>query len=127
MQKQRLDALTGLRFFAAFAIVVHHEAGILVPESSVSWVPLDQAVSLFFVLSGFILTYTYPELPMLRRVLDFWRARVARLWPVHFFALLVVIFFVGGSDRDFGLPLLANLLMIYAWIPDNHFAFSFRS
>jgi peptidoglycan/LPS O-acetylase OafA/YrhL len=52
----RLDALTGLRFFAALAIVIHHTFRL--PE----W-PLPQSVSFFFVLSGFILAHVYPELP----------------------------------------------------------------
>ncbi len=46
-------------------------------------------VSLFFVLSGFVLVYTYAE----RRIdlAEFWRARFARIYPAYLFSLLVTI------------------------------------
>ena len=58
-----LGALTGLRFFAALLVVFHH-----IPTDYAAWAPtLFHAlaargyvgVDVFFVLSGFILTYTY--------------------------------------------------------------------
>ena len=41
------------------------------------------AVSWFFVLSGFIIAYNYPELSTNKQRRDFLILRVARLWPVH--------------------------------------------
>ncbi|MDZ4834596.1 MAG: hypothetical protein SGJ27_12525, partial [Candidatus Melainabacteria bacterium] len=60
----KLDALTSLRFFAACLIIVEHAKGhfyILdaLPENFI-W---NQGIAFFFVLSGFILCYIYPELP----------------------------------------------------------------
>lgn len=48
------------------------------------------AVSLFFVLSGFILTYTYFDAHGQRRatVKEFWVARLARVYPAYLFGLL---------------------------------------
>ena len=53
--RPKLDALTSLRLVAAFVVVVFHARGSLLPASLT--VPGGEAVSFFFVLSGFILTY----------------------------------------------------------------------
>jgi hypothetical protein len=71
----KLNALTSLRFFAAFAIVVEHSRGLLLPPDILTDWPLDQGVSFFFVLSGFILVYVYPEIQTSDLVLRFWTAR----------------------------------------------------
>lgn len=60
--KQDLPALTGLRFFAAIAIVLHHMRGTFgFPSDFLTQFPLGNGVSFFYVLSGFILTYVYRE------------------------------------------------------------------
>jgi peptidoglycan/LPS O-acetylase OafA/YrhL len=87
-QKARLSALTTLRFIAASGIVLHHLRGPLLPNDAFAAWPLDNAVSFFFVLSGFILAYTYPKLERPGAVRDFFVARIARIWPVHLVAAL---------------------------------------
>src|ERR1700722_1849439 len=63
-----LPALTGLRFFAAFYVVLGHAVPWLEPRFRVpAFVNTFLAngylaVSLFFLLSGFILSYTYAEI-----------------------------------------------------------------
>jgi peptidoglycan/LPS O-acetylase OafA/YrhL len=57
--KGMIDSLTSLRFFAAFAIVLHHTKGVVFSSEFMKGVPLDAGVSFFFVLSGFILSYVY--------------------------------------------------------------------
>lgn len=77
--REKLHALTSLRFFAAAMIVVYHSAvpfGVLNPR----WLTIrfDAGVSFFFVLSGFILTHAYWSLDM-RGAGRFLVARVARI------------------------------------------------
>jgi len=49
-------ALTGLRFFAAAAIVAwHSQTGYFLPPNAFRPFLLDGGVQLFFVLSGFVL------------------------------------------------------------------------
>jgi peptidoglycan/LPS O-acetylase OafA/YrhL len=83
-----LKTLTSIRFFAAMYVVFFHmHVGF-----QVSRVPLVAnfmasgftGVTLFFVLSGFILAYNYPEV---RRPKDFWIARFARIYPVYALSL----------------------------------------
>lgn len=53
----RVDALTGLRFFAAAAIVLtHSQTGYFFQPGTFAPFDLSGAVPLFFVLSGFVLT-----------------------------------------------------------------------
>ena len=57
-------------------------------------------VDFFFVLSGFILTYSYShrlkDLLQWRGYSDFLRARLIRLYPLHLFMLLLILVMVAG-------------------------------
>ncbi|VVE40405.1 acyltransferase [Pandoraea anhela] len=95
MRNRDIPALTGLRFFAAFAIVVEHlwpnlmkvTPGVPYPDSFHQLAYLG--MSLFFVLSGFIIHYNYSTLVSSARGLyDFAVARFSRLYPL-FLALIV--------------------------------------
>jgi len=110
---KKLDQLTSLRFFAAFMIVLHHSTGSFgIGEFGVNF---GQAVSFFFVLSGFILTYVYPKLDTRQKVVQFWRARIARIWPAYF-ATFLLYFLLSPGRWDIEVT-AANLLMVQAWIP----------
>jgi peptidoglycan/LPS O-acetylase OafA/YrhL len=62
--------------------VVHHSSGNFgIPHGVAGRFLLDQAVSFFFVLSGFILTYVYPKLETWEARGKFWLARFGRVWP----------------------------------------------
>ena len=89
MTLQKIDALTGLRFFAGIAIVIHHLHQFGLPAYVLDGWLLNNGVSFFFVLSGFILTYVYPTLETHHAVQRFWIARVARIWPAHMAALVL--------------------------------------
>ncbi len=124
-KRPALPALTSLRFFAALAIVVHHCNGVFWPAADLG--PLDAGVSFFFVLSGFILTYVYfdptgaPCKPK-----DFYIARIARIWPLHLATLLLTLLVVSIPEPfDVGV-LLANGLMLHAWIPFDRYFFSYN-
>lgn len=128
---RHLRALTSLRFFAAAMIVVVHTGGLFgTPNAWFRHFDFLQAVSFFFVLSGFILTYAHPTLdgPGIR---SFLRARFARLWPLHIatFLLFVLLFptTLPGTPSGTPFPLLAaNLALFHAWIPLNRSFFSFN-
>ncbi len=118
-----LPSLTGIRFFAAMYVVFYHSH---LPEAldnyhlwaSASLVrngPL--AVELFFILSGFILSYTY-EGQIVRRggLRRFWEARFARIWPLYACSLLLSTIFTHTTPSS--LPrAAATLLMVQAWNP----------
>ncbi|MDQ0424073.1 acyltransferase family protein [Cellulomonas iranensis] len=125
----RLDALTGLRFLAALVVVVFHlslnrfflDAPALVdPLQGVlrngGWL----GVTFFFVLSGFVLTWSARPGDTPGRFL--WR-RVAKIVPNH-----VVTFAVALAVAGLGGALVweagANLLLLHSWVPRDTAFFS---
>jgi peptidoglycan/LPS O-acetylase OafA/YrhL len=117
-----LPALTSLRFAAAAAVVVGHSAVFGLNEKH--WKPFDfrQAVSFFFVLSGFILTHAYPHLETWGQRGRFLLARAARLWPGHIASFLLIgLFCLDPRAPRATVPdwLTAglNLLLLHAWVP----------
>jgi peptidoglycan/LPS O-acetylase OafA/YrhL len=141
--RRELPALTSLRFFAAAYVVLHHLVNFALLHDHgpgadrtatwyLAWATQGHVgVTFFFVLSGFILAWCYHRTfatagdearPAARR--RFWRARFARVWPLHaaMFAL-----FLPLALSDFGLVPegllrtswrgILNLLLLHAWVP----------
>lgn len=85
--------LTSIRFFAAFWVALYHTmprpgdasfAGYFIAQ----FIDIGySAVTLFFVLSGFILVNVYPRLESRIAVGNFLAARVARIYPLYALAL----------------------------------------
>ncbi|KAB1929940.1 acyltransferase [Micromonospora sp. ALFpr18c] len=100
---QRLPSLTGLRFVATTLVFACHIAVItqFIDGSLGSFVasafPLagPYGVGLFFVLSGFVLTWTARKAD---RTTSFWRRRVVKIYPSHLvtFALAAALTVVAG-------------------------------
>ena len=61
LSHQKIPVLDAFRFFASVLVVlVHYE--VIFGESVVYGTFATTAVSWFFIVSGFILSYTYPSL-----------------------------------------------------------------
>ena len=139
--------LTGVRFIAAFWVLLYHfqapldRLGLLIPVFSDLLRVGRLGVDLFFALSGFILTYTYltklgPRIAV-KAAAIFWWLRLARIWPVHFVMLNVAGLAVvaqskvtGSSlDRDWLNPVdyLKNLLLVQEWGPNPQRGWNFVS
>ena len=120
--KAPLPALTGIRFFAATYVIVFHTQFALRARARHAG-PADTfidsgflAVTLFFILSGFILAYTYQgQIQGRSHRRRFWEARFARLWPLYAVALL----FQSLVTLQVPPPpvALATVLMVQAWNP----------
>ncbi len=121
MTRVKLDALTGLRIVAASMIVAHHSRALNIRIPNYA---LDHGVSFFFVLSGFIIAYAYPQLENKGEALKFLIARIARIWPAHFVALLLAVALLQiPLDRKF----VANALLFHGWIPSWPWYFSYNA
>lgn len=120
-----LPALTGVRAIAVVMVFVHHHG------PSVHWLeqPFVQAaigqlytgVTLFFVLSGFLITYRYFDLPG-TSVKCFLARRFGRIVPLY--VLLTTLTFVsswvtkGTSASSLALIYLANITFVRGWFED---------
>lgn len=106
----KLKTLTALRFFAALHVVVFHMRIVGVLPAGPWWYENFAAVgyigvNLFFVLSGFILVYTYAETGL--RPSRFWQARFARIYPAYVLSLLLSAPFFFFAVRHLNIPFLA--------------------
>lgn len=136
----RLDALTGLRWWAAFAVFVHHLGNFVVyPAPLAAFTVLGvHGVTFFFVLSGFVLTWSSGRAMPGATVPDartFWWRRFARIYPAHLVALLLAIpvftTLVVGPDtgnwwvRATSLGVLAlSVVLLQGWSRDPSVLFS---
>jgi peptidoglycan/LPS O-acetylase OafA/YrhL len=130
----RLDALTSWRFVAAAMIVVGHGHALFGSFGLATTVPLEQGVSFFFVLSGFILSYNYPRLDGHGARAHFWAARFARIWPLHIVMLAAWLVLAYEFDRAAFFPglegmlrLAANMLLLQSWVPVEGWTTSFNA
>jgi peptidoglycan/LPS O-acetylase OafA/YrhL len=137
--RDHLDALTSLRFIAAFAVLVLHYRDLLGPMPA--WlmrgiVGGQYGVTFFFILSGFILTYRYNDW-FAGGVSDarFWRFqrfRMARIYPVYLLGLLLdtpwhlierwQVGQLAAVGQTYWASWLINLVGLQAWVPAVPFA-----
>ncbi|MGV9802482.1 acyltransferase family protein [Mycobacterium sp. NPDC003449] len=98
MRGAEIKALTGLRIVAAVWVVLFHFRPLLyevAPEFTKALAPIldcgAQGVDLFFILSGFVLTWNYIDRMgwswSTRETLHFLWLRLSRVWPVYLVTL----------------------------------------
>jgi len=128
-----LHRLTGIRAVAAMFVVGSHYGdsfGVLFPIF-LRLRPLyrigGNGVDLFFILSGFILCHNYLDRFQTwsyRKYVDFLRARLARVYPVHLATLLIltaIVLLASSSGKPLNahhygkIQWLANALLIQGW------------
>jgi len=134
-----IKPLTSCRFF--FALMVFFSHIDFIDKSHVTFHTLYQnifqegylGVSFFFILSGFILTLNYKDKILSGEVghKEFWMARLARIYPLHFITTilcipLTLIFFNDGVLM-WGLKLCLNLLLLQSFVPAISVYYSFNA
>lgn len=129
---QRLDAITALRWWAAFAVFGHHIANLVHLPGPIAAVAGfgHLGVTFFFVLSGFVLTWSW-RAEVDRRT--FWWRRFARIYPLTTAALLLAIPVFYSFHPDPSQPwvkpvdvvvLLLCLLLLQGWSRDPQVLFA---
>ncbi len=131
MQLNKLDPLLALRGFACITVVITHCFGVIPPEMQ-NTVFLFKGVNLtflirssawagvwiFFCLSGYLMgkaffsgRYSLDN----EGVLNFWKNRFIRIWPLYYFNVLILFIFVTPDILK-----LSNWTNIYASTPLNY-------
>jgi peptidoglycan/LPS O-acetylase OafA/YrhL len=121
----RLNALTGLRCFAAINIVLFHFSnpdwfGIFAPVVNAGFA----SVSFFILLSGFVLAYNYAGRARAGQLdkVRFWEARFTRLYPIYLLSLLmswrvVHTEYAAHTHAMFWTGMVLSPLLLQGWIP----------
>jgi peptidoglycan/LPS O-acetylase OafA/YrhL len=131
-----IDSLTSLRGLAALWVVCHHfkdDVDLLFPPLRVLDPLLELghiAVPFFFILSGFVLAYNYAA--QFQRVQPgaygvFVLRRWARIYPVHFAALMLLLvlvlmsrrlgYSINRADKFSAVDFVLNLFLVQTWVP----------
>jgi peptidoglycan/LPS O-acetylase OafA/YrhL len=120
--RRPLPALTGIRFIAALQVLLFHYGAAFAARHGAPRFAVHvlgngyQAVSLFFLLSGFILTYTYAgQMKERSDIKRFFQARFARIYPVYFLSLAVAGFYSSYFPRLSDAA--ACVFMVQSWNP----------
>ena len=140
MDKQKIyfPNLNGLRFIAAFLVIIHHieqlkwisKLDTLLGDIPFVGVIGKLGVVLFFVLSGFLITYlllaeekTFDDISIKK----FYMRRILRIWPLYFLIIILAIFILpyiklftlNGFDINKVHSDLATKLILYALFLPN--------
>lgn len=113
-----ISQLTFLRFVAASGVVIFH-FGRQSPSlawANALWNRANTAVSFFFALSGFILASVYRDRGI-RRAADFYVARLARIGPIYWLALLAITGYHFHKHVLNFRELLLSALLVQSWWP----------
>ncbi len=134
LRTEKYDNINLLRACAALAVVVYHviehshweaypAAGVL-SVFRVGWLGVD----LFFVISGFVISYSalilYRQGPA-AFANAYWRRRLARILPLYLLTLVLWIAFIWTTffhqaARDWAWQLFAHLAFIHNFFPETH-------
>ena len=121
----RLNALTGLRSFAAINIVLFHFSnpnwfGFMAPVVNAGYA----SVSFFILLSGFVLAYNYADKARKRELEHgrFWEARFTRLYPIYLLSLLLAwrmipLEYTHHTHGMFWTGMVLSPLLLQGWVP----------
>ncbi|MYS36954.1 peptidoglycan/LPS O-acetylase OafA/YrhL [Streptomyces sp. KhCrAH-43] len=120
----RLPSLTGMRFLAALLVFAFHTT---FQTRFIGGDPGDAlsdcfanagfyGVTFFFVLSGFVLTWSARPAEGAPRV---WRRRLVKIFPNHLVTFVAAAFLMAAGSEVFTTKgVLANLFLVQAWIPE---------
>ena len=128
--------LDGLRFFAIVSVMIGHWLQWQINRPFINGFPFGNGVTLFFVLSGFLISdillknkmrYVEVAIPKASIIKSFYMRRVLRIFPLYFVTILFLFFISYKNTREI-FPWLATFTSnIYqsiknAYVGDfNHF------
>jgi peptidoglycan/LPS O-acetylase OafA/YrhL len=145
--KVYFTSLNGLRFIAAFMVIIHHLEQIKLffglPSVFYAWPVIkimgELGVTLFFTLSGFLITYLLLAEKEKYKTIDvkkFYIRRVLRIWPLYYLIIILGLFilphieffdiptYTEGVSYRFGVKTVLYFLLLpnvvsnlYAYMP----------
>jgi peptidoglycan/LPS O-acetylase OafA/YrhL len=117
LQKVYFPGLNGLRFIAAFLVIANHIETVKFHSGYENYMDYPfftsiggLSVTLFFVLSGFLITYLLlleKERSGSINVPRFYIKRILRIWPLYFLVVIAALFIFNKIDF-FHIPALSD-------------------
>jgi peptidoglycan/LPS O-acetylase OafA/YrhL len=125
MQRPEIRSLTGLRFYAAALVLWAHTVTAFLIPAEVPILGSTPAagylgMTLFFVLSGFVIHYNYAASVgslNARAVYSFAIAGFARLYPLLFLSVAITAVMPRDPSPSLGASLPFYLTMTHGWSP----------
>jgi peptidoglycan/LPS O-acetylase OafA/YrhL len=120
--------LDGLRFLAFFVVFINHAAACLNYTNSNFYYNFfrsrfllsgDLGVNLFFVLSGFLITFLLlkeKELNGRINIPHFYLRRVLRIWPVYFLVVILCLFVFTHFSVPESFPIHTDTKRLNPWL-----------
>jgi peptidoglycan/LPS O-acetylase OafA/YrhL len=114
-----LHSLNAIRVIAEFLVVHCHVAGVMHAENVVRGYCVDDLMSLFFVLSGFVAMHSNPT----GEAWGFWRRRMGKTYPTFLICLLADL--PGAFVSQFRCPgfeflAVSQALLVSPWLGGCH-------
>lgn len=118
-----------LRFVCSILVLIFHYELFIIngdPEIKAMFTSFASGVDFFFILSGFVIAYSYSgKMGSLKDYMVFMQRRIARLYPLHVLTLFLagsmaitaslIGFEVSSSERYHVKYFFGQLLMVHAW------------
>ncbi|MGW2342262.1 acyltransferase family protein [Streptomyces sp. NPDC001661] len=121
--RSALPSLTGMRFLAAALVFVSHVAGnrVFADDATNNWFfdlfnPAGWlGVGFFFILSGFVLTWSARENDTVR---GFWRRRLAKIFPNHLVTWFAGLLLMAATGEALNVwYTVPSAFLLHTWIP----------
>lgn len=117
--RAQMDSLTGLRFFAAFVVLLRHTIPGIFPLPGLLELSAigPIGVGFFFVLSGFILTWNWKPADRRR---SFYMKRAARIVPLHALTTVAAAALLILAGTPFWASTILSLVLLQAWLTEPY-------
>lgn len=129
-EPKRFVVLDFYRFVAALGVFIFHLKNIdkgISPAWNGSY---GLFVDMFFILSGFVISYSYPSTSTgMRSYTRFLVRRIARIYPLHLLTLLIfaglaLVGISGPTSHASWSDFIQNLFLVQAWGVADHLSFN---
>lgn len=123
----KINQITFTRFVIAILIVIYHYGLDIYPfNNHLTYFIFKNAnigPSYFYLLSGFVMIIAYSKIERLDYY-DFIKNRFARIYPVYFLSILMVVvhYTISGQMNDFS-GLFLNIFILQSWFPSKAISF----